>query len=195
MTGEHGPTGPPRSRLAADDADRPPTALGGQPATTSPSLTGMRCPMSPEPPRATAVTRCPEPTVTPDPGYPPDRARPANPLTPAGEVVSTPSAEPPITNTSPIRAHQRQVLMTTCQTHGAAGFTNLLVTKEGGYIVSTPRRKLLRSAPRRTDRHRALPPTRAVAGNMNHSMTDRHHRTPQRDPHQRSRVEPICSWQ
>ncbi len=30
------------------------------------------------------------------------------------------------------------MLMTTCQKHGAAGFTNLLVTKEGGYIVLNP---------------------------------------------------------
>lgn len=28
--------------------------------------------------------------------------------------------------------------MTTCQVHGAAGFTNLLVTKEDGVIVLNP---------------------------------------------------------
>jgi hypothetical protein len=28
--------------------------------------------------------------------------------------------------------------MTTCQAHGAAGFTNLLVTKEDGLIVLNP---------------------------------------------------------
>jgi hypothetical protein len=30
------------------------------------------------------------------------------------------------------------VIMTTCQAHGAAGFTNLLVTKEDGAIVLNP---------------------------------------------------------
>ena len=35
------------------------------------------------------------------------------------------------------RSHRR-VIMTTCQAHGAAGFTNLLVTKEGGDIVLNP---------------------------------------------------------
>ncbi len=30
------------------------------------------------------------------------------------------------------------MLKTTCQAHGAAGFTNLLVTKEGGFIVLNP---------------------------------------------------------
>ncbi len=30
------------------------------------------------------------------------------------------------------------MVMTTCQAHGAAGFTNLLVTKEGGFIVLNP---------------------------------------------------------
>lgn len=34
-------------------------------------------------------------------------------------------------------AHRR-VIMTTCQAHGAAGFTNLLVTKENGIIVLNP---------------------------------------------------------
>jgi hypothetical protein len=37
-----------------------------------------------------------------------------------------------------MRGSQRRVLMTTCQAHGAAGFTNLLVTKEGGFIVLNP---------------------------------------------------------
>jgi hypothetical protein len=32
-------------------------------------------------------------------------------------------------------ARHRRVVMTTCQAHAAAGFTNLLVTKEDGIIV------------------------------------------------------------
>lgn len=32
----------------------------------------------------------------------------------------------------------RRVIMTTCQTHGATGFTNLLVTKENAIIVLNP---------------------------------------------------------
>jgi hypothetical protein len=32
----------------------------------------------------------------------------------------------------------RLVVMATCQGHGAAGFTNLLVTKENGVIVLNP---------------------------------------------------------
>ena len=32
----------------------------------------------------------------------------------------------------------RRVVMTTCQAHGAAGFTNLLVTKQDGIIVLNP---------------------------------------------------------
>jgi hypothetical protein len=32
-------------------------------------------------------------------------------------------------------SRHRRVIMTTCQAHGAAGFTNLLVTKENGVIV------------------------------------------------------------
>jgi hypothetical protein len=32
----------------------------------------------------------------------------------------------------------RRVVMTTCQAHAAAGFTNLLVTKEDGIIVLNP---------------------------------------------------------
>lgn len=34
--------------------------------------------------------------------------------------------------------NHRRVIMTTCQTHGAAGFTNLLVIKENGTIVLNP---------------------------------------------------------
>lgn len=37
-----------------------------------------------------------------------------------------------------VRSRYRRVIMTTCQAHGAAGFTNLLVTKEGGVIVLNP---------------------------------------------------------
>jgi hypothetical protein len=48
----------------------------------------------------------------------------------AGEIVRT--APNAVT-----RSHRR-VLMTTCQAHNTAGFTNLLVTKEGGYIVLNP---------------------------------------------------------
>jgi len=36
------------------------------------------------------------------------------------------------------RGSHRRVIMTTCQAHGAAGFTNLLVTKENGVIVLNP---------------------------------------------------------
>ena len=36
------------------------------------------------------------------------------------------------------RGSHRRVIMTTCQAHGAAGFTNLLVTKENGTIVLDP---------------------------------------------------------
>ncbi len=50
----------------------------------------------------------------------------------------SPRPTPSDSATGPMRASQRRVLMTTCQTHGAAGFTNLLVTKEGGYIVLNP---------------------------------------------------------
>ncbi|PZS12695.1 MAG: hypothetical protein DLM60_21860 [Pseudonocardiales bacterium] len=35
-------------------------------------------------------------------------------------------------------AHHRRVVITTCQAHAAAGFTNLLVTKEDGVIVLNP---------------------------------------------------------
>lgn len=37
-----------------------------------------------------------------------------------------------------VRDGHRRVVMTTCQAHGAAGFTNLLVTKEDGIIVLNP---------------------------------------------------------
>jgi hypothetical protein len=42
-----------------------------------------------------------------------------------------------VTTVSPkqLSASHRRVLMTTCQAHGAAGFTNLLLTKEDGLIV------------------------------------------------------------
>ena len=46
----------------------------------------------------------------------------------AGEIVSTTLST----------GSNRRVLMTTCQAHGAAGFTNLLVTKENGFIVLNP---------------------------------------------------------
>ncbi|MGH3825208.1 MAG: hypothetical protein ACRDRA_20575 [Pseudonocardiaceae bacterium] len=36
------------------------------------------------------------------------------------------------------RSRDRRVIMTTCQAHGAAGFTNLLVTEEDGVIVLNP---------------------------------------------------------
>ena len=36
------------------------------------------------------------------------------------------------------RTSYRRVIRTTCQTHGTAGFTNLLVTKEDGVIVLNP---------------------------------------------------------
>ena len=50
----------------------------------------------------------------------------------AGEIVSTTSSSVPVTGS------YRRVLITTCQAHGAAGFTNLLVTKEGAFIVLNP---------------------------------------------------------
>ena len=39
---------------------------------------------------------------------------------------------------SGVRGNHRRVVMTTCQAHGAAGFTNLLVTKQDGTIVLNP---------------------------------------------------------
>jgi hypothetical protein len=38
----------------------------------------------------------------------------------------------------PIRNSHSRVIMTTCQAHGATGFTNLLVTKEDAAIVLNP---------------------------------------------------------
>ena len=56
--------------------------------------------------------------------------------------MSDSSADGPTISTNPFtgpaRRAQRRVLMTTCQAHGAVGFTNLLVTKEGGFIVLNP---------------------------------------------------------
>lgn len=40
--------------------------------------------------------------------------------------------------TGPTHNSHRRVLMTTCRTHGAAGFTNLLVTKEDRAILLNP---------------------------------------------------------
>jgi hypothetical protein len=40
--------------------------------------------------------------------------------------------------TGPTRNSHRRVVMRTCQAHGAAGFTNLLVTKEDGAVVLNP---------------------------------------------------------
>jgi hypothetical protein len=37
-----------------------------------------------------------------------------------------------------VRDSHRRVITTTCQAHGAVGFTNLLVTKEKGIIVLNP---------------------------------------------------------
>ena len=37
-----------------------------------------------------------------------------------------------------VRNRHRRVITTTCQAHGAAGFTNLLLTKENGTIVLNP---------------------------------------------------------
>jgi hypothetical protein len=56
----------------------------------------------------------------------------ADPSSASGEIVSTTSSSVPVTGS------YRRVLMTTCQAHGAAGFTNLLVTKENGVIVLNP---------------------------------------------------------
>jgi hypothetical protein len=36
------------------------------------------------------------------------------------------------------RGSNRRVITTSCRAHGAAGFTNLLVTKEDGVIVLNP---------------------------------------------------------
>jgi hypothetical protein len=51
------------------------------------------------------------------------------------------TAEVPATSPrleSGVRGSHRRVVMTTCQAHGAVGFTNLLVTKENGIIVLNP---------------------------------------------------------
>lgn len=40
--------------------------------------------------------------------------------------------------TANARDSHRRVVMTTCQAHGAAGFTNLLVAKEDGIIILNP---------------------------------------------------------
>lgn len=51
------------------------------------------------------------------------------------------TAEVPTTSPgvgSAVRGSHRRVVMTTCQAHGAVGFTNLLVTKEDGIIVLNP---------------------------------------------------------
>jgi hypothetical protein len=60
----------------------------------------------------------------------------------AGEVVSDPPVQQPVASTDPVigatRRSYRRVVMTTCQAHGAAGFTNLLVTREDGFIVLNP---------------------------------------------------------
>ena len=37
-----------------------------------------------------------------------------------------------------VRRSHRRVIMVTCQAHGIAGFTNLLMTKENGVIVLNP---------------------------------------------------------
>lgn len=50
-------------------------------------------------------------------------------------MVDQPSLE---RHESSTYASQRHVIMTTCQAHGAAGFTNLLVTRESGVIVLNP---------------------------------------------------------
>ena len=58
-------------------------------------------------------------------------------------VRSTTDGTAEIPTTSPrvesgVRGSHRRVVMTTCQAHGATGFTNLLVTKENGTIVLNP---------------------------------------------------------
>jgi hypothetical protein len=59
----------------------------------------------------------------------------------------------------------RRIVMTTCQAHGTAGFTNLLVTKEDGVIVVEPAcGELLRAATRRTGRDHTARHPRRVAG-------------------------------
>ncbi len=67
------------------------------------------------------------------------------------------------TDNSALRRHRR-VVMTTCQAHAAAGFTNLLVTKEDGVIVLNARRELLCAATGRAGRNRPAGHPRGVAG-------------------------------
>lgn len=55
----------------------------------------------------------------------------------AAESPTNRSAMPARAEDSAHRSHRR-VIMTTCQRHGAAGFTNLLVTKEASIIVLNP---------------------------------------------------------
>lgn len=74
---------------------------------------------------------------------PPTTANPGHPDSAVAEwaelMTSTqPGHRTTATTSSPAHRSQRRVLMTTCQTHGAVGFTNLLVTKEGGVIVLNP---------------------------------------------------------
>lgn len=57
------------------------------------------------------------------------------------KVIMTEGATDPATpqrSTSGGRSSHRRVVMTTCQAHGSAGFTNLLVTKQDGVIVLDP---------------------------------------------------------
>lgn len=51
-----------------------------------------------------------------------------------------PTSEPDLPQSTEhcARRSHRRVVMTTCQAHGAAGFTNLLVTRENGIIVLNP---------------------------------------------------------
>jgi hypothetical protein len=49
-----------------------------------------------------------------------------------------PNPTTPQRSESGARSSHRRVVMTTCQGHGSAGFTNLLVTKEDGVIVLNP---------------------------------------------------------
>ena len=54
----------------------------------------------------------------------------------------TPPTQPTCESASHTEDHaprgHRRVITTTCQAHGAAGFTNLLVTKEEGIIALNP---------------------------------------------------------
>ena len=58
-----------------------------------------------------------------------------------GRLITDGTAEVPVVfqrAKNGVRDGHRRVVMTTCQAHGAAGFTNLLVTKEDGIIVLNP---------------------------------------------------------